>query len=477
MHECISIHISQAGVQIGNACWELYCLEHGIRPDGQMPSDKTTGRGDDSFNTFFSETGAGKHVPWALFIDLEPTVIDKFALVPTASSSTLSSSSQARKMLLITKPVATTPFTRRSLTLSWTEFANCLTSAQIVSSITASLRFDGALNVDLTEFQTNLVPYSCIHFPLATYAPVISAEKAYHEQLSVAEIMNTCFESANQMVKCDPRHGKYMACDLLYRGDVVPKDVNAAIATIKTKRRIQFVDWCPIGFKVDINYQPPTVLPGGDLAKVQRAVCMLSNTTAITEAWVRLNHKFDLMYVKCAFVHWYVDEDMEEGELSEAHEDMAALEKDYEEFGVDSVEGEGCSGRRLSPSFIIPPKDDKKKKDAGKSAKKDKDPVNKSGGKAKKKKWSKGKVRDKLNNLVLFDKATYDKLCKEVPNYKLITPAVVSERLKIRGSLARAALQELLSKGLIKLVSKHRAQVIYTRNTKGGDAPAAGEDA
>ena len=94
------------------------------------------------------------------------------------------------------------------------------------------------------------MPYPRIHFPLATYAPVISAEKAYHEQLTVAEITNACFEPANQMVKCDPRHGKYMACCLLYRGDVVPKDVNAAIATIKTKRTIQFVDWCPTGFKV-----------------------------------------------------------------------------------------------------------------------------------------------------------------------------------------------------------------------------------
>merc|ERR1712019_318429 len=77
MRECISIHVGQAGCQIGNACWELYCLEHGIQPDGQMPSDKTIGGGDDSFNTFFSETGAGKHVPRAVFVDLEPTVVDE----------------------------------------------------------------------------------------------------------------------------------------------------------------------------------------------------------------------------------------------------------------------------------------------------------------------------------------------------------------------------------------------------------------
>ena len=98
-----------------------------------------------------------------------------------------------------------------------------------------------------------MVPYPRIHFPLAVYAPVISAEKAYHEQLTVSEITYACFEPANQMVKCDPRHGKYMACCMLYRGDVVAKHVNAAIAQNKTKRTIQFVDWCPTGFKVKLG--------------------------------------------------------------------------------------------------------------------------------------------------------------------------------------------------------------------------------
>ncbi|RKP11827.1 Tubulin/FtsZ, GTPase domain-containing protein, partial [Piptocephalis cylindrospora] len=74
MRECISVHIGQAGVQIGNSCWELYCLEHGIAPDGTMDANA---QGDDSFSTFFSETGAGKHVPRTVFVDLEPTVVDE----------------------------------------------------------------------------------------------------------------------------------------------------------------------------------------------------------------------------------------------------------------------------------------------------------------------------------------------------------------------------------------------------------------
>ena len=47
-----------------------------MQPDGTLPSDKAAG-GDDSFSTFFNETGTGKHVPRAVFVDLEPSVVDE----------------------------------------------------------------------------------------------------------------------------------------------------------------------------------------------------------------------------------------------------------------------------------------------------------------------------------------------------------------------------------------------------------------
>ncbi|KAG9079353.1 alpha-tubulin, partial [Ceratobasidium sp. 370] len=141
--------------------------------------------------------------------------------------------------------------------------------AQVVSSVTASLRFDSGLNVNLNEFPR-------IHFPLATYTPIISVAKATHEQNSVGELTYSCFEPGNQMVKCNPRDGKFMACCLLFRGDIIPNDVQAVIKNIKTKQTVQFVDWCPTGFKLGICNEPLTCIPGGDLAKVDRSLCMLS---------------------------------------------------------------------------------------------------------------------------------------------------------------------------------------------------------
>jgi len=441
--EIISVHVGQGGVQLGNACWELYCLEHGVQPDGMMPSDKSLGGENDPFNTFYSETSAGKHVPRAVYVDLEPTVIDevrtgtyaklyhpeqlisgkedaannyarghytvgkemlditldrirrladscgglqgflvyhstgggtgsgmgalilerlsvdygrkcKLNFVITPAPQIASAVVEPYNSVLSTHALvehcdvtfcfdneALYDIAQSSLDIEAPTYVNLNRMiAQVTSSLTASLRFDGALNVDLNEFQTNLVPYPRIHFMLQSYAPLVGAAKAYHEQMKVAELTSMVFEPPSMMTKCDPRHGKYMSCCLMYRGDVTPKDVNAAVATTKSKRTIQFVDWAPTGIKVGINYQPPTVVPGGDLAAVERALCMVSNTTAIAEALSRIDHKFDLMYAKRAFVHWYVGEGMEEGEFAEAREDLAALEKDYEEVGADTNDEE-----------------------------------------------------------------------------------------------------------------------------------------
>ena len=99
---------------------------------------------------------------------------------------------------------------KKSLGVSQPSFSNLnRLIAQVVSSVTASLRFGGSLNVDLNEFQTNLVPFPRIHFPLATYAPLLPAEKVTHELNSVADMTYSCFENGNQMVKCDPKEGKY----------------------------------------------------------------------------------------------------------------------------------------------------------------------------------------------------------------------------------------------------------------------------
>jgi tubulin alpha len=81
---------------------------------------------------------------------------------------------------------------------------------------------------------------------------------------------------------------------------------------IKSKMTVKFIDWYPPDFNVCISYQSPAAVPGADLTKVQRAVCMVPNATAIPEAGSRLDDKLKLMYVKCAFVHCYVGEGMKE---------------------------------------------------------------------------------------------------------------------------------------------------------------------
>ena len=94
-------------------------------------------------------------------------------------------------------------------------------------------------------------------------------------------------------------------------------------------------------------------------------------------------------------------------------------------------------------------------------------PGAKKGPKAPKKKWSKAKVGDKVDNAVLFkDQAAFDKCLKDVAGMKLITPATVSDRMKITASLAMAVINKLSDEGKITPVIRHNALVVYTNKAK-----------
>merc|ERR1712048_249292 len=95
------------------------------------------------------------------------------------------------------------------------------------------------------------------------------------------------------------------------------------------------------------------------------------------------------------------------------------------------------------------------------------------GSKGKKKKWSKAKSKEKLQNAVLFEEELYNKVVADVPKQRVITPSNLSEKYKLSGSLARKTIIHLHQKGLIRKVSKHNSQLVFTRLTTGA---AAGED-
>jgi len=216
--------------------------------------------------------------------------------------------------------------------------------AKVCSSMTAALRFDGELNVDMNEFQTNLVPFPRLHFMTTSLAPVVSKEKSNHEAHDCRRITDDCLAPSGFLVKYadfDVVEDKYMAISLNYRGKIKSKVANATVQWVKTQGKVSFVEWCPTGFKIGLNDVPAATVEDDDMAGSDRNAVMIGNNIAVNRVFTeRLSKKYDMMYSQRAYVHWYVGEGMEEGEFSEAREDLGFLEKDYQDVVSEKASDE-----------------------------------------------------------------------------------------------------------------------------------------
>merc|ERR1712141_765232 len=117
---------------------------------------------------------------------------------------------------------------------------------------TAALRFDGELNVDMNEFQTNLVPFPRLHFMTTSLAPVTSNAKTDREAHDCRRITDDCLQEANGTVQWVKQQGK-----------------------------VSFVEWCPTGFKIGLNDIPPKAVTGDDMAIAERTAVMIGNNIAV----------------------------------------------------------------------------------------------------------------------------------------------------------------------------------------------------
>lgn len=208
--------------------------------------------------------------------------------------------------------------------------------ANAIAGTTCSLRFPGQLNCDLRKLAVNMIPFPRLHFFLVGFAPLTAVSSQGFRVLSVPELTQQAFDPKNMMCAADPRHGRYLTCAMMFRGEMSSKEVDDQMMEMVSKNSSYFVEWIPNNLKASICDIPPKGL--------KMSSVFIGNSTAIQEAWKRVADQFTVMFRRKAFLHWYTGEGMDEMEFTEAESNLNDLVSEYQQYQDATAEEEDISG-------------------------------------------------------------------------------------------------------------------------------------
>ncbi|GFR41169.1 hypothetical protein Agub_g1835 [Astrephomene gubernaculifera] len=201
-------------------------------------------------------------------------------------------------------------------------------AASLLLHLTASVRFEGPLNVDLNDITMNLVPYPRMHFLLSSMSPLqppprerdVGRQALALQPRALDQVFGEVFSREHQLIRADPRHATYLACGLIARGHTATiADINRNIARLRPQ--LNMVHWNSEGFKLGICSTPPVGSPFGLLC--------LANNTAIASTFGTMRERFEKLYKRRFYTHHY-EQYMELGGFEEARECVADLTRQYQ---------------------------------------------------------------------------------------------------------------------------------------------------
>jgi tubulin beta len=206
---------------------------------------------------------------------------------------------------------------------------NQLVSA-VMSGVTTCLRYPGQLNSDLRKLAVNLVPFPRLHFFTVGFAPLAALGSYSFRSLTVPELTQQLFDTKNMMAAADPRHGRYLTVATFFRGKVSIKEVEDQMQSVQQRNSSYFVEWIPNNVQTALCSIPPKGL--------RLSATFVGNSTSIQELFKRVSDQFSAMFRRKAFLHWYINEGMDEMEFTEAESNMNDLVSEYQQYqetGVD----------------------------------------------------------------------------------------------------------------------------------------------